>query len=178
MRYTPTLQNYALALICVTLLGAGCAQTSPNPDTEPTVSPTPISTQPVVTPTSTSTFPEYPEVAPTVRPRPTDTVCDAQNFICVPRSLVNSRIASPITASGTAIAFESTFQWKLLSPTNQLIAEGVLMAAAPDIGQPGPFNLSQTFTIPNSLATGTLRFYESSAKDGLPIHLLNIPVRF
>jgi hypothetical protein len=167
-----------MALLCVTLLGTGCTQIPPDTNTEPTPSPTPISTQPVVTPTSTAVFPDYPEVTPTVRPRPTDNVCDTQNFICVPKSLVNSRITSPVSASGTAIAFESTFQWKLLSPTDQLIAEGVLMAAAPDVGQPGPFNLSHAVTIPSSLATGTLRFYESSAKDGEPIHILNIPVRF
>lgn len=177
MRYLPTLLSYAAAAACVTLVGAGCAQTPPK-GAEPTPSPTPISTQPLTTPTSSAAIPTYPEVAPTVRPRPVDTVCDTQNFICVPSSLVNSRVESPVTASGTAIAFESTFQWMLLGPTNQQIAQGTLMASAPDIGQPGPFSLSHPVTIPSSYSTGTLRFYEASAKDGSAIHILNIPVRF
>lgn len=164
MRYLPTLLSYAALAACVTLVGAGCAQTPPKGD-EPT-------------PTSTITMPDYPETAPMVRPRPTNTVCDAQNFICVPSSLVNSHVQSPVTTSGTAIAFESTFQWKLLGPAEQQIAQGTLMASAPDIGQPGPFTLSHPVTIPTGYSTGTLRFYEASAQDGSPIHILNIPVTF
>ncbi len=178
MRYLSSLPTYAATLLCVTLLGAGCATNTPSPGAEQTPSPTPISTQPVTTPTSTIAAPNFPEVAPTVRPRPTGTVCDTQNFICVPSTLVNSLIQSPVTASGTAIAFESTFQWTLLGPANQQIAQGTLMASAPDIGQPGPFVLSQAVTIPAGYATGTLRFYESSAQDGSPVHVLNIPVLF
>lgn len=177
MRYKPSFLSYAALAVCVTLLGAGCAQT-PSQQQQATPSPTPISTQPIVTPTSTQQMPSYPEVAPLVRPRPANTVCDPQNFICVPSSLVNSSVNSPITASGTAIAFENTFQWTLLGPADQNIAGGVLTANAPDIGQPGAFNLSQAVSIPSSYTTGTLRFYEASAKDGTAIHILNIPVTF
>ncbi len=178
MRYLPTLLSYAAAAACVTLVGAGCAQTPPQGQ-EPTPSPTPISTQPTTTPTSTAAMPDYPEASPTVRPRPTGAVCDPQNFICVPSSLVNSYVQSPVTASGTAIAFENTIQWKLLlGPADQQIAQGFLTANAPDIGQPGPFSLSHLVTIPSGYSTGTLRFYESSAQDGSPIHILNIPITF
>ncbi len=177
MRYLSTLLSYAAATACVTLVGAGCAQTPPQGD-EPTPSPTPISTQPTTTPTSTSEVPTYPETMPTVRPRPANTVCDPQNFICVPSSLVNSHIASPVVASGTAIAFENTIQWTLRGPADQQIAQGFLTANAPDIGQPGPFSLSQTASIPSSYTSGTLRFYEASAQDGSAIHILNIPVTF
>ena len=177
MRYLSTLLSYAATAACVTLVGAGCAQTPPQGD-EPTPSPTPISTQPTTTPTSTPAMPSYPETMPTVRPRPASTVCDPQNFICVPASLVNSQIQSPVTASGTAIAFENTIQWILLGPANQNIAQGFLTANAPDIGQPGPFSLSQAVTIPTGYASGTLRFYEASAQDGSAIHILNIPVTF
>ncbi len=176
MRYIPSILSYAAILSCVTLLGAGCATP---PSATPNPSPTPATTtQTAPTPTSTPIAPIFPETPPTVQSRPTGYVCDPQNFICVPRSLVNRHITSPIVASGTAIAFESTFQWSLLGPANQLIAEGTLMAAAPDIGQPGTFNLSQAITIPVGYTNGTLRFYESSAKDGSPIHILNIPVNF
>ncbi len=170
MRYLSSLPTYAATLLCVTLLGAGCANNSTTPPVQP--APAPIATPPVVA------APSFPEIMPTVRPRPTGTVCDTQNFICVPSTLVNSLIQSPVTASGTAIAFENTFQWMLLGPANQQIAQGTLMASAPDIGQPGPFVLSQAVTIPAGYTTGTLRFYEASAQDGSPVHVLNIPVTF
>lgn len=171
MRYVSSLPFYVAALGCVTLLGVGCAMNSPAPVVHNNNPPVPVAT-------TTIALPNYPETAPTVRPRPTDNVCDPQNFICVPSSLVYSHLQSPVHASGTAIAFENTFQWMLLGPADQDIAHGTLMAASPDIGQPGPFNLSQAATIPNSYASGTLRFYEASAKDGSPIHTLNIPVTF
>lgn len=177
MRYLSSYAPIAATLACVALIGAGCANTPPQGD-EQTPSPTPISTQPTTTPSSTDLTVLFPETAPTVRTRPLTDVCDPQNFICVPAALVNSQVVSPVTASGTAIAFESTFQWTLLGPANQNIAQGTLMASAPDIGQPGAFNLSQAVTIPSGYATGTLRFYESSAQDGSPIHILNIPVTF
>lgn len=175
MRYLSTLLSYAAAAACVTFVGAGCAQTPPQ---SPPPASIPSSTPPVISSTTTLTIPTYPEVMPTVRPRPTGTVCDTQNFICVPASLVNSQVQSPVSASGTAIAFENTFQWKLLGPADQQIALGTLTASSPDIGQPGPFTLSHLVTIPSGYSTGTLRFYESSAQDGSPIHILNIPVTF
>lgn len=177
MRYLSAYAPIVATLTCVALLGAGCANTPPQ-GVEPTPSPTPISTQPVTTPTTTNLAVLFPEATSTVRTRALSDVCDTQNFICVPASLVNSQVQSPVTASGTAIAFENTFQWMLLGPANQNIAQGTLMASAPDVGQPGPFNLSQAVTIPGTYATGTLRFYEASAKDGSPIHVLNIPVTF
>lgn len=175
MRYLSSLPTYAATLLCVTLFGAGCANNSTTPVAQPT--PAPVATPPVAA-TSTIAVPTFPEIAPTVRPRPTGTVCDTQNFICVPSSLVNSLVQSPVTASGTAIAFENTFEWMLLGPASQNIAQGTLMASAPDIGQPGPFVLSQAVTIPGGYTTGTLRFYEASAQDGSPVHVLNIPVLF
>ena len=153
MRYIPSFLSYAAALSCVTLLGAGCAQT------QPTIYP-------------------KPDPTPATTPSPVRDVCDPQNSICARGWLVNSVVSSPVVASGTAIAFESTFQWKLLRPIGQLISEGTLTATAPDIGLPGTFDLSQAITIPLGYTTGTLQFYESSAKDGTPIHILNIPVNF
>ena len=120
MRYVSSFPFYVAALSCVTLLGAGCAMSTPVPvssNPNPPADEHVISTPPVPTATTTTTLPNYPERAPTVRPRPTNTVCDPQNFICVPSSLVNSHIQSPVMASGTAIAFENTFQWRLLGPT-------------------------------------------------------------
>lgn len=175
MRHLSTFLSYAATAACVTLLGAGCAQTPPQ---DPGPSPAPTSTQPAATPPNTVILPVFPEVPPVVRPRPSGTVCDTKNFICVSETLVQSLVQSPVTATGTAIAFENTIQWILLGPADQSIAQGFLTANAPDVGQPGDFSLSQAVSIPMGYATGTLRFYESSAEDGSPIHVLNIPVVF
>ena len=166
MRHRASSFCMGFGLVYLLLLGAGCTQRPPtNRLMTPTVPPLAMQTAPTPSPTMMTT------TTPSI-------VCDAEHFICVSSSLVNSLVSSPITASGTAIAFENTFQWKLLGPVNQLIAEGTLMATAPDIGQPGAFFLSQPVTIPLGYATGTLRFYESSAKDGSAVHILNISIRF
>ncbi len=162
----------ATLVLSATLFAAGCtpAATPVAPVNELPI-PAPVSTLP------TPPAPTYPEQPPVVRPRPPHTVCDNKNFICVGSQLVNAQLTNPLHATGTAIAFENTFQWKLENASNTQVAQGTLIANAPDIGQPGSFTLhhtSQTFT-PDSY---TLTFFEASAKDGSPIHLLSIPVQF
>ncbi len=143
------------------------------------MTPPPLPESPTPSPVSTSPTPAptYPEDTNPVRPRPAHTVCDNKNFICVGSHLVNATLPISFVATGTAIAFENTFQWKLLDATDAVVAGGTLMTNAPDIGQPGPFALNYNL---EALRSGphTLRFYESSAKDGSPMHILNIPIQF
>lgn len=158
--------------LSIALFAAGCtpAPTPMAPVNELPL-PSPVSTLPV------PPAPTYPEEPPVVRLRPLQTICDTKNFICVGSQLINAHLTNPLHATGTAIAFENTFQWKLENASNTQVAQGTLMANAPDIGQAGPFTLhhtSQIFT-PGSY---TLTFFEASAKDGSPIHLLSIPVQF
>ncbi len=164
--------SIATLVLSTTLFAAGCAPTpTPIAPINELPTPTPVSTLP------TPPAPTYPEELPVVRPRPLHTVCDNKNFICVGSELVQAQLTNPLHATGTAIAFENTFQWKLENASNTQVAQGTLTANAPDIGQPGPFTLhhaSQTFT-PGSY---TLTFFEASAQDGSPIHLLSIPVQF
>lgn len=142
----------------------------------PAPTPAPIMAAPDPTPPPTP-LPSYPEDPSPVRPRPTGTVCDTKNFICVGAQLVNATLANPLSATGTAIAFENTLQWKLKNASGTQIALGTLTAAAPDIGQPGPFTLNQMLS-PTPIGPHTLTFYESSAENGNPIHVLVIPVSF
>lgn len=52
------------------------------------------------------------------------------------------------------------------------------MADAPDIGQPGAFTIRAFWEVTPQTATGTLIVYEASARDGEPIHVVRVPVRF
>lgn len=163
--------SYLFSLVTsLALVGAGCLSPSPATPTDVIVPGT--STLP------TAVLPVFPEDATPVRPRPAGTICDPGNFICVSESVVNRTIASPFTVTGSAIAFENTFQWSLRGPLNQSIASGTLMTTAPDIGQPGMFTLTSAITIPVGATTGTLRFFENSAENGTAIHILDIPVLF
>ncbi len=155
-------------LISVIFLGAGC-QTNTSSQVIP--APVPVATTPPPPLPPPITFPEDPSP---FQPRPAGTVCDTKNFICVDNRVVNAHFSPTISATGTAVAFESTFQWKLTNNLNIQVATGVLMANAPDIGQPGTFTLSYTPALP--AGPYTLTFYESSAKDGTPIHILAIPI--
>lgn len=166
--------SYLLSLVAAfALVGAGCATSS-----QMTIDNSATTTPSTTSPTTTVALPTYPEEENPVRQRPAGTICDPANFICVSENVIGRQITSPINVMGSAIAFENTFQWSLKGSANQNIASGTLTANAPDIGQPGPFVLSQAITIPNGIATGTLRFFENAAKDGVPTHILDIPVTF
>jgi hypothetical protein len=112
-----------------------------------------------------------------VRERPAGTVCDPQNFICVSETYQNTLLESPFTVTGTAIAFEQTFSWRLEDARGTKLAEGYSMTNAPDLGIPGPFTIRAFILTVPTTATGTLVLFESSPKDGSETHVLRIPVR-
>lgn len=112
-----------------------------------------------------------------VRPTPPGMICDATNSICATTSLENALLTSPFVATGTAVAFEQTFAWKLIDGNGETIEEGRTMTSAPDVGIPGPFSIRAFILSVPKTATGTLMLYESSAKDGEPIHIVKIPVK-
>ncbi len=159
---------FASTVLALSLLGAGCSP-SPSPVA---VQPTPI---PIPAPTPAPAVPTYPEDPSPVRPRPTHEICDTKNFICVSEALINKTFTGSISATGTAIAFENHFSWELVNTSGTVLFSGSLTANAPDIGQPGPFTLSAVTPVATPLAA-TLRFYEASAQNGTPTHILNVPV--
>mgnify|MGYP000938577515 CR=1 FL=1 len=121
--------------------------------------------------------PSTPPVNP-VRPRPAAAQCDAQNFICINAPLAQATITNPTVVTGTAIAFESTFQWRIEAANGKLIAQGTAMADAPDVGRPGAFAIRAFWEAVPQTATGTLIAYEASARDGEPTHVVRVPIRF
>lgn len=112
-----------------------------------------------------------------VRERPAGSICDATNSICVNASYQDMLLASPFTVTGTAVAFEQQFSWRLEDANGVKLEEGSAMTHAPDAGIPGPFTIrSFILTVPKT-ATGTLFFFEASPKDGSETHVVRVSVR-
>ncbi len=86
-----------------------------------------------------------------------------------------ARIASPLVLSGTANTFEATFEYELIDSAGQIVSKHFATATSGS-GTRGTFHL----TIPFSGAVagaGKLVVYESSAKDGSRIHVVEIPLQ-
>ncbi len=114
----------------------------------------------------------------TSRAIPAGMVCDEESHsICVNASYSNALLTNPITVTGTAVAFESQFSWKLENGYGKVIEQGNVMAQQPDVGIPGSFTIRQFYSALPPTATGTLVLYEASPRDGSPIHILKIPVK-
>ncbi len=111
------------------------------------------------------------------RPRPAGTMCDETNSICVDEKYQNTLLASPFTITGTAIAFEAQFAWRLEDGNGGRIGEGSAYGASSPEEPIPPFTIRSFITTVPKTTTGTLVLFEFSAKDGEPIHELRIPVR-
>lgn len=163
------------------------ATKTPTPTPTSTVTPSAVAPKPTPSPAvpapkpdgKTDTAPSTPtSTAPLARPQPARTFCDAQNFICVNTPLANDVITNPTVVTGTAIAFESTIQWKVKDAEGNTLVRGTATTNAPDIGLPGVFSVRAFWDVVPRTASGTVEVYESSARDGAPIHVVVIPVRF
>ena len=89
----------------------------------------------------------------------------------------NEEISSPVTIRGEARVFENTFAYRLYDGDAGLLFEGHDMAASPDVGLFGPFEVIRTYPPPKSQG-GTLEVFEYSAKDGSEINKVVVPVKF
>lgn len=95
--------------------------------------------------------------------------------ITVGSPTAGSTVTSPLTVTGEARTFESTVQVGLFGPDGVEIAATFGTAAAPDVGQHGPFSISLDF--PVSAATDAcLWVFEDSAKTGEPINVVQVPL--
>jgi hypothetical protein len=125
------------------------------------------------------TGPQDPPIAISpVRAVPEGSVCDDLHYICVDMPKTGGVVSSPTQFSGTAIAFENTVQWRVEDGAKNVLARGFATADAPDVGRVGTFSVRAFWDTLPVTATGTLVVYEDSAKDGKPIHVLTLPIRF
>ncbi len=84
-------------------------------------------------------------------------------------------VTSPLRATGTANTFEANFQYELTDTDGRIIAEHFVTATS-GTGTRGTFEFTVPFTV-NFDGVGELIVFESSAKDGSRINLVEIPLR-
>ncbi len=94
--------------------------------------------------------------------------------ILVQSPLIGERVSSPVTVSGTADVFEAVVSITILDADGQEIASSTTMATC-GTGCRGAFSTAVRFSV-DGTQHGVVRVYEASAKDGRPIHVIDIPV--
>ncbi len=157
-----------LACLLVLLALAACG----DDDNEATTSP--AQSTAATTPASTAT-----PATTTPAATPTPNVCAANpdpatpdlNHVTTP--VAGDQISTPAQVQGQIAAFEATFkitiydaQQKPLSDITAMSNEGQTLA---------PFSASIDFTVTQP-TPACMWVYEASARDGLPIHVVQIPV--
>lgn len=87
----------------------------------------------------------------------------------------DQKVASPLVVEGMARAFEGTVQITLRNERGEVVGRSFATAQQPEIDQPGPFIRAVAFDAQPGERL-TLEVYESSAADGLPIHMVKVPL--
>ena len=84
-------------------------------------------------------------------------------------------VTSPVRLLGTANTFEATFRIAIFDAAGNLLADQFATATSGS-GTRGSFDVSVPFTVATA-GPGTIRVYESSAQDGSPINIVDVPVQ-
>lgn len=84
-------------------------------------------------------------------------------------------LTPPVTISGTANVFEATVSYRVVDETGRELAAGFTTATC-GTGCRGEFSATADFEVAEP-TEATIEVFESSAKDGSPLHLVEIPVR-
>ena len=104
---------------------------------------------------------------------------DVESFtpaILVESPLAFEEVASPLRLTGTANTFEATFRYELTDTDGRIVDEGFVTATS-GTGVRGTFDITtDSFAVPFD-GVGSLIVFESSAKDGKRINLVEIPLR-
>jgi spore germination protein GerM len=99
---------------------------------------------------------------------------DQLPFILVQTPGVGERVSSPVTISGSADVFEAVVSIAILDEHGRTVASTFTMATC-GTGCRGSYAADVRYHV-GTRQPGTLRVYEVSAKDGSPIHVVEIPV--
>jgi immunoglobulin-like protein involved in spore germination/sporulation and spore germination protein len=94
--------------------------------------------------------------------------------ILVESPLIGSKVSSPVTVSGTANVFEATVSLRILDENGHEIARTFTTATC-GTGCRGDYSVAVPFNVDHQ-QRGTIEVFESSAKDGSPINVVDIPV--
>jgi hypothetical protein len=97
-------------------------------------------------------------------------------LILVESPLAFEEVTSPFQASGTANTFEATFQYEVVDPAGEVVAENFVTATS-GTGTRGTFDFTTGDFDVSSDGEGALREFELSAEDGSRTHEAEIPLR-
>jgi germination protein M len=101
---------------------------------------------------------------------------DLTPAILVESPLTFEDVESPLHVTGTANTFEATFQYEVTDTDGRIVDEDFVTATS-GTGTRGTFDFTtDEFTVPFD-GVGELIVFESSAKDGSRINLVEIPLR-
>jgi hypothetical protein len=94
--------------------------------------------------------------------------------ILVTSPVIGREVSSPIRVAGTANVFEAVVSISVLDARGNEIVTTFTMATC-GTGCRGPFREAVRYTV-DETQPGTVRVFESSAMDGTPINIVDIPV--
>ena len=93
--------------------------------------------------------------------------------IIVEAPIPGQRVTSPVRISGTANVFEATVSIEILVGDETAAAD--FTTATCGTGCRGTYSKNVAFQLPQA-TQGLIRVFESSAKDGTPLHVVSVPV--
>jgi spore germination protein GerM len=108
------------------------------------------------------------------RPQRRADFADQLPFILVESPGIGERVSSPVTITGTANVFEAVVSIAILDERGRTVASTFTMATC-GTGCRGSYATDVRYHV-GTRQPGTLRVYEVSAKDGSPLHVVEIPV--
>lgn len=94
--------------------------------------------------------------------------------ITVQSPVIGQAVTNPVTVSGTADVFEAVVSVRILDPAGHEIARTFTTASC-GTGCRGNYSVTISYPAPQT-ESGTVEVFESSAKDGLPVNVQQIPV--
>jgi len=94
--------------------------------------------------------------------------------IIVGNPVIGEQVTGPVTVSGTADVFEAVVSVRILDSAGGEIARTFTTASC-GTGCRGDYSVAVSYTVPKA-EPGTIEVFESSAKDGQPINVQQIPV--
>ena len=94
--------------------------------------------------------------------------------ITVQSPVIGQGVTNPVTVSGTADVFEAVVSVRILDPAGNEIARTFTTASC-GTGCRGDYSVTISYPVLRT-EPGTIEVFESSAKDGLPVNVQQIPV--
>ncbi len=94
--------------------------------------------------------------------------------ITVQSPVIGAQVANPVAVSGTADVFEATVSVRILNSAGHEIARTFTNASC-GTGCRGVYSVTIPYSVPRT-QPGTIVVFESSAKDGQPVNVQQIPV--